>query len=378
MRRLILVVCLVVSGVVLVPGTAGAAGSWRPALALVRPPAGTAAVAGEYGADGLFHGFTTERGQAQTVLYLQGTGARWARSVSPYRGLVLAAAVDGGATYVMYEPPSGGLSLGVRTAAGKYLPARGLWTLPPGDPLENRNVQLVYTGARLFVHNGHWQAFWSGWSPSVRQSAFSGAWTRSDTTRYARTLALDSTDEGFDISFFQMDADRLPDGRVAVLLAGSLDRKMSFGVSGPGGWTFSNLPWPTGQVEQEFQKTVTRPQLVSRYGRLYAVWIADDIVYTAHYDGRAWSPPLPSVGTGHDVTALRQSISLGRQFVAWSDSTGMYVAERALGGGSFVRTLLSQAGGPTLGALATNKARATVLFMVTVAPDSTELRTRQQ
>jgi hypothetical protein len=149
-------------------------------------------------------------------------------------------------------------------------------------------------------------------------------------------------------------------------------------VSGPRGWTFSDLHWPVGPIETEFQVLVNDPQLVSRYGRLYAAWIAEDIVYTAHYDGRAWSVPVPSVGTGHDVTALRQSISLGRQFLAWSDSTGMYVAERALGGGAFTRTLLNRAGAPTLAALGTSRARATVLFTVTVAPDSTELRARQQ
>jgi hypothetical protein len=64
--------------------------------------------------------------------------------------------------------------------------------------------------------------------------------------------------------------------------------------------------------------------------------------------------PLPSVGTGHDVTTLRQSISLGRQFLAWSDSTGMYVAERALGGGAFTRTLLNRAGAPILAGRCSN------------------------
>jgi hypothetical protein len=133
---------------------------------------------------------------------------------------VLASAVDRGMTYVMFARGSDPW-LGVRTAAGKYLPAKDLWTVPPNEPV---GFLDGFSGARLLVHNGHWQAFWSGWT-FVRQFGLSGGWTRSDTTRYARTLASDSTNE---ISTFQIEAGRLPDGRTAVLLADSGGPKISF------------------------------------------------------------------------------------------------------------------------------------------------------
>jgi hypothetical protein len=164
---------------------------------------------------------------------------------------VLASAVDGGATYVMYTP-DGHPWLGVRTAAGRYLPAEQLWMVPPNDP-RGFGFLDVFTGARLLVHNGHWQAFWSGWTFVVRGFGLSGAWTRSDTTRYARTPAGDSAGDGHEMSIFQVDAGQLPDGRTAVLLADSGGPKISFGVSGPRGWTFSDLHWPVGPTEKEFQ-----------------------------------------------------------------------------------------------------------------------------
>jgi hypothetical protein len=371
MRRIILLCAMVllsVFSVVVAPGTAGASGQWRPAIVLVPHPAGTVEAGGAYGADGLLHGFTTDRGG--TILYLQGTGARWSRSPSPYRGSVLATAVEGRTTYVLFGE-RGYVRLGVRTAAGRYLPTRQI------SPKSGALVfPLEFTGAALLVRNGHWRAFWTGNAYLGHQLTISGVWTRADGAD-ERALIDGSVGIASRVAY-SIAAAWLPDGRAALLVAApdnpdsDAPPAMQFGVGGSGAWTFAPLNWPGAGA--------SHPQLVSRYARLYAVWAVNPHIYTAHYDGRTWSAPAtsPELTTGPGVTSVRQSISLGQQFISWSDATGMYAAERGLDGGHWARTLLNQAGSPTLDVLSANRARATVIYTISLSPTSRELRTRQQ
>src|SRR6266550_2375547 len=94
-----IVAVIAVLAVVLTPLPAGAIGSWQPAVVLVPHPAGTESVAGAIGADGLMHAFTRDKGG--TVLYRQGTGTRWVRTPTPYRGYVLATVTEGTTSYVL-------------------------------------------------------------------------------------------------------------------------------------------------------------------------------------------------------------------------------------------------------------------------------------
>jgi hypothetical protein len=156
------------TGAAAATGRGTGATGWTPAVPVVDPRChpdlgGTAAAAA---------GGATIRGFAHWPLgeftdcrddrawYFQGRRNHWSQSRSPYRGDVLAAAVDQTATYLLYlgKGPSGVLDqvlLGRRLHHGRYLPPRRLSRLQ--GTAANSGVQ----GAALVADRGRWWAVWA-------------------------------------------------------------------------------------------------------------------------------------------------------------------------------------------------------------------------
>jgi hypothetical protein len=386
MRRRILLASVAVLAqlaMILFPVPADASGIWQPAVVLVPHPAGTESVVGAAGSDGLMHAFARDKGG--TVLYLQGTGTRWSRTPTPYRGYVLAAATEGTTSYFLFDPIGpfvggsfgyGSLWLGVRTAAGRYLPARQIAA----------TAAEGVTSAALLVRGGHWWALWTLIAAGDTPIGLLMSTTDSTPTRRLAEY-VGGMSEVTAAWTTQTDA-------AVLLVAGNWGADLRapgallFGHgSGTGPWVFPSLPGvgvpgllgvPAGRL----------PKLVSRYGLLYAAWAGPRQIYLAHYDGRAWSRPATSVRLAVDPTwpgvlALQQAVSVGHQFIGWSDTSGMYVAEAPLSG-PWTRTGFGHAGEPLLDAMTASTAKATLLYTVTfirsrdTGPISQELRSRSQ
>jgi hypothetical protein len=151
-----------------VPGAVtGAAGGWTAAVAAVEPgchPAveGTAAAAAGGGTvRGFAHWATVDSDcRDDRAWYFQGRRGHWSQSRSPYRGEILAVAVDRTATYLLYwaAGPSGLLDqvlLGRRLHSGRYLRPRLLSRLQGGA------VDTGVQGAALVAAGGKWWAVWA-------------------------------------------------------------------------------------------------------------------------------------------------------------------------------------------------------------------------
>jgi hypothetical protein len=151
------------------PATAagGAGHGWTAAVAAVEPRChpeveGTAAAAAGGGMiRGFAHWATVDSDcRDDRAWYFQGRRGRWAQSRSPYRGEVLAVAVDRSATYLLYwaAGPSGLLDqvlLGGRLHNGRYLRPRLLSRLRGGA------VDTGVQGAALVAAGGRWWAVWA-------------------------------------------------------------------------------------------------------------------------------------------------------------------------------------------------------------------------
>lgn len=116
-----------------------------------------ASAAVDQGAAGDTRGFVERNGPGcdpdARVRYVEGSGARWAApEVTPYRGMVLAAAADRGGTWLLFRAVSG-IWLGRRTGPGVYTRPRQLsgFTGPQS---------IVHTGD-LVARRGRWWAVWT-------------------------------------------------------------------------------------------------------------------------------------------------------------------------------------------------------------------------
>lgn len=138
----------------------GQAAERRPLLHRVAWPdcrVAFASAAVDQGAGGRLRGFVAHNGEGcdpdRRVRFVEGAGVRWAApEVTPYRGVVLAAASDTGGTWLLYRAP-GGIWLGRRTGPGVYTRPRrlALLPLPAASPPSG---DLVAAG-------GRWWAVWS-------------------------------------------------------------------------------------------------------------------------------------------------------------------------------------------------------------------------
>lgn len=140
---------------------------WTAAVAAVEPRChpeveGTAAAAAGGGTvRGFAHWAIVDSDcRDDRAWYFQGRRGHWAQSRSPYRGEILAVAVDRTATYLLYwaAGPSGLLDrvlLGRRLHNGRYLRPRLLSRLQGGA------VDTGVQGAALVAAGGKWWAVWA-------------------------------------------------------------------------------------------------------------------------------------------------------------------------------------------------------------------------
>ncbi|MCW2607748.1 MAG: hypothetical protein JWO60_2441 [Frankiales bacterium] len=110
-----------------------------------------------YGA-GALRGFTSFQNPScdDAVYYVQGGSQGWRRTLSPYRGLPLAVAVDEVSTYLLFftYTPQGGLDriwVTKRDHTGRFYPATAL----------SSPIGAVVPSGDVGAHGGKWWAVWS-------------------------------------------------------------------------------------------------------------------------------------------------------------------------------------------------------------------------
>jgi hypothetical protein len=111
----------------------------------------------EAGADGRTRGFVEVNGDGcdpdERVWFVEGAGRSWLEpEVTPYRGVVLAAAGDARGTWVLFQGLSG-VFLGRRTGPGAYTRPQALSTFT--------RPQAALPSGDLMVSGGRWWAVWS-------------------------------------------------------------------------------------------------------------------------------------------------------------------------------------------------------------------------
>ena len=170
-----LLAALTPAAAALAPGGVGAAtgaarGGWAAAVAAVDPRChpdveGTAAAAAS---GGTVHGFARwaiagSDCRDDRAWYFQGRRGHWTQSRSPYRGEMLAVAVDRTGTYLLYfggQPTPDRVLLGKRLHNGRYLAPRLL------SRLQGAAVNTGVQGAGLVAAGGKWWAVWSQGVPA--------------------------------------------------------------------------------------------------------------------------------------------------------------------------------------------------------------------
>jgi hypothetical protein len=155
MRRPAAVVLLSLAILLAAAMPARAVGTFGPPVTVVPSPCSFvfADLDGALGSDGLTRGFATYNGSGCDfeIWYFQGSGSSWTRQLSPYRGVVLGVAVDGGDTYLLYAA-SDGVRITKRTAAGAFTAGHRLSSFGIGGAVTPRG-DVIATG-------GTWWAVW--------------------------------------------------------------------------------------------------------------------------------------------------------------------------------------------------------------------------
>ncbi|MEV4702860.1 hypothetical protein [Actinoplanes sp. NPDC049316] len=154
------------------PAPIAARSGWSTPVTVLEPPCApdfstaTAAV----GPRGELHGFAAFSGGTCAdagMWYFHGSGRRWSREPSPYRGDVLATAADRTGAWVLFLGGNGydQVRLGRRSAAGAWSAPRTL------SRLEGSAVASGVQGASLVASGGRWWAVWAQALPDPQSSA---------------------------------------------------------------------------------------------------------------------------------------------------------------------------------------------------------------
>jgi hypothetical protein len=153
----IVVGALALVGALMTAAPAGAVQPFGPVVTVTQPGCSFdwASADTVVGGDGVVRGFVEFEGggcgQARVIHYVEGAGGSWSSTPSPYRGVVLAAAWDGSASYLLYAA-SDGIRITRRTAAG----------FTPGRKLSSRGLgSVIYPTGDVVAAGGNWWAVWS-------------------------------------------------------------------------------------------------------------------------------------------------------------------------------------------------------------------------
>ena len=338
--------------------------AWTPTTVLLGAPA-TADLA------------ATSAGDTTSVFagdrLLRGVRGRWTSSRTPYRGArVLAAVADATGTTVAFE-----------TMAAGVPPHRGhqLWVASSRAGRRALVSQPVNSGpmARpaLLVRDGRWRVFFNE-AECVDTACGGNAVFEATDTGSRRRLATVPRDApgSYEGRLDPLDAALLPGGVVALVgrdddsLDGSAagrDRgPLWFGRGEGVSWAFAPLDPRTD---------VTSSHVVGRDGSLFVVHGRPGQVVERTSDGRRWAAPRTLPATGRP-SGMRTAVSLGRQFLLWSDDAGLHLASRAIPG-AWTSTTVTRAGRPRSLGLTAVSGKATVVYGVTTARGF-EVRARTQ
>ena len=296
------------------------------------------------GSGGLTRGFATYNGSgcAFEIWYFQGSGASWTRQLSPYRGVVLGVAMDGGDTYLLYAA-SDGVRITKRTAAGVYTAGPRLSSFGLGGAVTPRG-DVIATG-------GTW---WAVWDEPVGPG---GEFAQTELFQ-AKTYG---TDLGRQRITFNAVCDAGPSlarrpGGGAVLAWERNDCEVGqvsdvwIASSLNGAWT--SRPLATGGNRN------TEPDLFTAGAATFIAWIRDGRAVEADNTSGVFRSHTFVTGASFRP---RVAVSLGRVFVIWTTpQTRTFFAERVAGAWS--GAYLSDPPRPGL-AVTARGGKATVLML---------------
>jgi hypothetical protein len=271
---------------------------------------------GALGSGGLTRGFVTYNGTGCDfeIWYFQGSGSSWTRQLSPYQGVVLGVAVDGGDTYLLFAA-SNGVWITKRTAAGVFTPGHRLSSFGIGGAVEPRG-DVIATG-------GTWWAVWDepvGPGGEFAQTELFQAKTYgSDLARQRITFLLAACDEapslakrpggGAVLAWERNDCEvgALSD----IWVASSLD----------GAWTSRPLA-TAGNLNHQ-------PDLFTAGAATFIAWTRDGRAVEADNTSGAFRSHTFVTGASFRP---RVAVSLGRAFVIWTTPQNRtFFAERVAG-----------------------------------------------
>ena len=348
------------------PASAAPAG-WTPPAVLVPAPA-TPDLAATSAGDSTWV-FAGDR-------VLRGVRGRWTAARTPYRGArMLSATADATGAVVAFET----LDRGVPQHRGhQLLVGRRSWSGRWSTPVEV--AQPVNSGPlpppALLAQGGRWRAFFN--EADCVDTACGGnvVFEVTDTGARRRLASVPGGRGELEGQLVPLDAALLPGGVVALvgrdddsLDGGSAVRDRGplwFGRGEAGSWRFALLDPRTD---------VTSSDVVGRDGGLFVAYGRPGQVVERTSDGRRWAAPrtLPASGRPRGVLT---AVSLGRQFLAWSDDRGLHLASRTRAG-TWSSTTVTRAGRPRSLALTAVDGRATVVYGVTTA-GGLEVRAQSQ
>jgi hypothetical protein len=267
------------------------------------------------GSDGLTRGFVTYNGTGCDfeIWYFQGSGSSWTRQLSPYRGVVLGVAVDGGDTYLLYQA-SDGVRITKRTAAGGFTAGHRLSSFGIGGAVEPRG-DVIATG-------GTW---WAVWDEPVGPGG-----------EFAQTELFQAKTYGTDLATQRITANALCDaapslakrpGGGAVLAWERNDCEVGevsdvwIASSLDGAWT--SRPLATGG------NLNTQPDLFTAGAATFIAWIRDGRAVEADNTSGVFRSHTFVTGASFRP---RVAVSLGRVFVIWTTPQNRtFFAERVAG-----------------------------------------------
>jgi len=297
------------------------------------------------------------------IWFIKRVGGLWTRTKTPYRGKVMDTATDNTGTYVAFtdlgtsSSSVEALRVGKRLASGRYVPSRVIASPFSWFP--------VFRSAALLASGGHWRVFYD----YLGCSDVCGENRLQETDDAGRTWDIPSVPAnlGEVTVFTRLKAAWMPNGVVALMgVTGGIDANTG-GAQTTGGdvWFGRGTGhgyngWAFGRLDR--RADTTDVDVVSRYMTLFVTWGRPGTVMTITNNGRAWSAPraLPAAGA---VAGTRTAVSLGHQYIAWSDSTGLRLAHRVLYG-PWTTTTLTRAAQPRSLATTASSGLPTVVFSV--------------
>ena len=261
--------------------------------------------------DGVVHGFATVTGQVPgEIRYVEGRGSRWTVLATPYRGDVLAAAVDRTGAYVLHRAPDG-LRISKRLRDGRWTGGHLLVPQAAVPPVASAQADLV-------AADGRWWAVWS-WLPAPVADVFEAGTVggRFHTGRVTGSLAPDSAPT------LALTSGARPGAALVWLRSGEL---WTARADRPGAWAGA----------RQLGGRAKGPDLVVDGTTWHLSFLRDERLHYARGTADGLRSEQVSADLVRDPAVL--AVSRGRPVLVHSSSTGSAVQLRTRGGDGTWRT----------------------------------------